>query len=744
MKTMQTMAVLAAALAAGAAKAATDAFCTTPAGVPALSNPVLFVTQVPIPADFATIGSVFANHEASMRQVGRGGDLYIRFPSGKLCNLTREGGFGVDTVFQGAGAIAVRDPAVHWSGTKALFSMVVGAPTERFEVAEYRWQLYEVTGLGDGETVTITPVPNQPAAYNNIMPAYGSDDRIFFASDRPRDGSAHLYPQLDEYESTPTNTGLWSLDPASGDLRLLQHAPSGSFDPTVDSYGRVIFTRWDHLERDQQADSDFVSPGTFGTFDYADETAGAARTEPAVDVFPEPRMVRTDLLQGTNLVGHGFNHFFPWMVHQDGSFEETLNGLGRHELHDFFDRSLNDDDNLEEFTDVASGRTNPNAVFNVLQLREDAAQAGRYVGVEAPEFTTHASGMLVALSAPPGMSADDMVVQYVTHPDTGTETDTPSADHSGHYRNPLAMADGTLLAVHTTETRVNGNEGTAENPIPRYDFAIKVLGDAGNGFLAATDAITGGISRSLRYFDPDLEVIYDGPLWELNPVEVVAATVPPLTTENALSAPEQAVFDAEGVDVNAFRQYLRDHNLGLMVARNVTSRDDADRQQPFNLRVPGGVQSIPVEGTVYDVTHLQFFEADQVRGLGGTTNPDPGRRGLARLLNDPEAVASNLLDGPPASVTIAADGSAAAFMPARRAMAWQTMAPDGVTPVVRERYWINFQPGEIRVCDSCHGVNALNQLGDPPPQNQPQALAELLQHWKMNLNILIFRDGFES
>ena len=28
-----------------------------------LPNPILFVTQVPVPADFATIGSVFANHQ---------------------------------------------------------------------------------------------------------------------------------------------------------------------------------------------------------------------------------------------------------------------------------------------------------------------------------------------------------------------------------------------------------------------------------------------------------------------------------------------------------------------------------------------------------------------------------------------------------------------------------------------------------------------------------------------------------
>jgi hypothetical protein len=40
---------------------------------------------------------------------------------------------------------------------------------------------------------------------------YGSDDRIIFTSDRPRNGKRHLYPQLDEYETAPTNTGRHEL-----------------------------------------------------------------------------------------------------------------------------------------------------------------------------------------------------------------------------------------------------------------------------------------------------------------------------------------------------------------------------------------------------------------------------------------------------------------------------------------------------------------------------------------------------
>ena len=103
--------------------------CTTAFAQVTTPNPILFVTQFPIPYDFAAIGSVFANHRGGTDLVGRGGDLYIRYGDGSLRNLTREAGYGEAGAMQGANAIAVRDPHVHWSGTKAVFAMAIGAPT---------------------------------------------------------------------------------------------------------------------------------------------------------------------------------------------------------------------------------------------------------------------------------------------------------------------------------------------------------------------------------------------------------------------------------------------------------------------------------------------------------------------------------------------------------------------------------------------------------------------------------------
>jgi hypothetical protein len=698
-----------------------------------LPNPIIFVTQFPVAADFTTIGSVFGNHQASMDSVARGGDLWIRYPDGTQKNLTGAAGYGVDGM-QGATAIAVRDPSVYWDGTKALFSMAIGAPTKQYEVLSFYWQLYEITRLGQNETPVITKVPNQPANYNNISPIYGTDDRIIFTTDRPRSGERHLYPQLDEYEEAPTVSGLWSLDPATGDLFLLNQAPSGDFTPTIDSYGRVVFSQWDHLQRDQQADGDNEDEANGGscgycTFNYSSEALDSVRLTSRAEVFPEPRAARE--VVGTNLRGHTFNHFFPWTINEDGTESEVVNHLGRHELHGYIPASLTDDPNLEDYYGQYS-RFNPNRILNFLQIREHPNTPGRYYGVDAPEFQTHAAGQIVYLNAPPTTDADHIAVVYVIHRDTSSPSDDPSADHSGLYRDPLYLSDGRLIATHTAETREDDNDGSTASPRSRYDFRLRFVADRGDGIFQAGAEVTTGISETISFWSPDVLVTYSGFLWELQPVEVRARVRPPRLT-TPLQAPEQQIFAEEGVLLADLQAYMRQRNLALAVSRNVTVRDDFDTQQPFNLRVRGGTETIGKPGTVYEIAYMQFFQADQLRGLSiGGSEPRAGRRVLAQYMHDAEAVAANTLDEDvPAAVALAADGSMAAFVPARRAMSWQLTDGDG-TGVVRERYWLTFQPGEVRVCAACHGLSELDQKGKTAPQNPPEALRQLLQAWKLN------------
>jgi hypothetical protein len=709
--------------------------------LPVTPNPILFVTQVPVVADFTTIVSTFGTHSPSPSSAPRGGDLWIRYEDGELRNLTAEAGYGASDVFQGASAIAVREPCVHWSGSKAVFAMVVGAPTGGGE-GSYKWQLYEVSGFGRGETALITKVPLQPAAYNNVSPVYASDGRILFTSDRPRNGAAHLYPQLDEYEEAATNTGIWSLDPTSGELFLMNHAPSGAFRPLVDAFGRVVFTRWDHLERDQQADQDRMGFGSFGTFNWSDEGPGSFHTASNAEVFPEPRKQWIDFIESNPgysgdpagyqpyLVGNGSNHFQLWTLNQDGTAEETLNHVGRHELFNFFERMRTDDFNVVDHVGFDPWVANRNSIGSFHQAREHPLQPGLYYGIDCREFDTHGSGQVIALTGEPTRNPNEMSVTFVTHLDTRSPTSTPSPNHSGFYRCPLPLSDGTLIAAHTANTKKEQNQGSSSMPRSRFDFRLKTLALGANGFFAASRPLTRGIHERVQYFDPFEFDTFDGFLWELDAVEVVARPAPPDTSQAALEAPERDALTAEGVTPQGLRQYLRDHELALIVSRNVTSRDRNDRQQPLNLRVPGGVETLAGGGTVYDVAHLRIFQGDLLRGLtNGIFGTQNGRRVLAQPLHEPAALNPPNAGGPSGSVAIAPDGSLAALVPARRALSWQLNAPDG-TPVVNERYWVSFQAGEIRLCANCHGQNENDQAGRSRPTNSPQALRTLLQHLK--------------
>jgi len=706
-------------------------------------NPILFCAQTPNPDDFTTITSTFGSHRGGVDACPRGGDLCIRYPNGTVRRLTALAGYG-QSGLQGAGSIAVREPCVHWSGNKALFSMIIGSPSPD-QPLDSRWQIYEVTGLGINSTPVITKVANQPEEYNNISPIYASDDTILFTSDRPRNGRAHLYPQLDEYEEQPTVTGIWKLAPGSGSLELLNHTPSGAFSPIIDSYGRVIFTRWDHLVRDQQADDDNIcNCNQFGTFNYTSESADAVSTGNNDEVFPEPRPqwighVGNQMpgysgeLNGflPYLAGSEINHFFPWMMNQNGTGEETLNHIGRHELHPYVPLARLDDPNIVSQLNFGPFTANRYSVGNFFQLREDPLQPGSYFGIQAPEFFTHGAGQVVRIDAPPGMNADSVTTQAITHPDTANYDTTPSSNHSGMYRSVLPLANGKRIVVHASTTLAAGNLGSGGVINPVYKFRLRELVPAGAYFKAGPN-LTRGVTKTVSWYKQNQLLSYSGALWELWPVEVVARPAP-LPTLPALEVPEQQVLDEQGVSLANLRAYLRSKGLALIVSRNVTRRDRNDLQQPYNLRVSGGgAQSISDPGRIYDVSHLQIFQGDQIRGLTmGGANPVPGRRVLAKALHDPAATALNPSsgEGPEGSVEIAPDGSVAALVPAKRALSWQLTDPEGEA-VVRERYWLTFQPGEIRTCAACHGFSSADQFGNAEPRNPPQALGALLQHLK--------------
>ncbi|CAN5249308.1 hypothetical protein BH09SUM1_BH09SUM1_33360 [soil metagenome] len=702
----------------------------------AAANPVMFVTQTPFGADFANIGSTFGNHRATATSAPRGGDLWIQYDNGTRRNLTQLAGFGNN--------IAVRDPMVHWDGQKALFSMVVGGVTKDNNTPVF-FQIYQVTGLGALDTVTITKLTQQNN-YNNVTPFYGTDDSIFFTSDRPHNGDAKLYPQLDEYESTPTNTGLWHMNANGTGLKILDHSPSGDFSPFIDSFGRIIMTRWDHLQRDQQADDDIVNTingdplNRKATMFDSESSTHFRPIQPLDETFPEALTVHGN--DGTTVdpvwdadhqageVRNRFNQFFPWMMNEDGTAMETINHVGRHELARYTPGSRT--------TLPDASVSGPNISESILHMREDPTHPGRYYGTSSPEFGTHASGQIIYMDGAPSINAKDMHISYVTHEDTQfpiDDSETPTVNDIGILRDPLPKSDGTLWAAHSQSVFADRSTavdpgGAAPMPLSsRYAYRIRKLENRGDGVFEPTTFMTAaGISETISYFDnqPYRTVSYSGLLWELQPVEVMARTRPTTTTDT-LPTIEKNVAEAElggAAGVAELKLWLTSNNLALLVSRDVTVR--GDKQQDFRLKVFGSShQTTDGVGTPKEIAWMQFMEGQQVRGYESMT----GRRVLAQTMDN---MLNPIVSGAPGgAVRAGTDGSMAAFVPAQRALSWQMTENNG-TPSVRERYWLTFKAGEIRTCANCHGLNDKDVFNHAGPTNDPQALKDLLQWWKAN------------
>lgn len=697
------------------------------------SKPILFVTQVPVDHDNNTRLSAFANHRTSVKDVPRGGDLMLRYPDGSLRNLTAEAGYGMSGL-QSDRAIAVREPSVHPAGKKVIFSMLLGSPRRSKELqtkasSGFRWQLYEISGLEKNQKAVIQKIKNQDARFNNVSPIYADDEEIIFTSDRPRTGDIHLYPQLDEYEATPSISGLWKLNPSSGKLRLLSHTPSGAFTPIIDHAGRVIFTRWDHLQQDQLADRDRDASRNgvalpFKSFNYSDETAQAKQLESREEIFPESR-VGSESPYGPV---HAFrsNFFIVWQIDQDGGNEETINHAGLHELSfGYLTPSFMHDKNLSKRTreELHRNRLAQRREGGIFHLREDPLEPGVLFGINARESASFTTDSIIKVNARPDINPEQMQILAVTRFDKSDNL------KDGRYRNPLPLSDGKLIASHTS------NQLPPEPETSLKDLRLKYLTiDTSSGQYTAATPLTKGIRKSLSWWDGKQLRHYQGELWELDPVELKPRRKVP-TQLPQLEAPEKSILNAEKIDEAELRRWLERNQLALIITRNQTSRDRADLQQPYNLQVPGGIKTLSAinpDGKLYSIQHFQILQAEQVRAYADRA----GRRHLAQTIKDfhPLNLSVNSENStrsqPKSSVIISKDGSTAALVPAERALTWQTTDQQGQA-IVRERNWITFKAGEIRVCASCHGVNHRDQANFPAPINQPEALRELIRRWKL-------------
>lgn len=746
-----------------------------------LGKPILYVTQTPMPDESLDLGHIITGTKLSVAStmqspladpahVARGGALWIRYADGTKVNLTSAAGLGgpVDgagnaTGFQGASSIAVQHPSMHWNGTKAIFSMVVGAPTSAADTTQFHWQLYEITNFAQGQTPVISYVAGQPASYNNYQACYDTQDRIIFVSDAPFGMQAHLYPQLDQYMSLPCNTGLYRLDRTkNNELKHIIHAPSGCFSPFIDSFGRVMFVQWDHLARDPFATYDRAPSAANGetwtqTFNgngtYDSEAANATFTKgtdanyPTYNFHPEPRnfdksAANSIIINGVPISGMSFNQFFPWECREDGSAHEVDTHVGRHEFGGTIPvkNTINGDANL-----VQKNFTVPVST-NFLHLIESPVTGGTFYAVGPPEYGTHMAAPIIRYNSGPGVNPDTMQITYLTQttiPPNPALGQSPLASPVDLYRNPLPLSDGSLLAVHAAVTQYDSNSGTATSPKSRYAFRLRTLVTSGNILVpdpVAANAPTSPQNVSLTYYVNGTLLTYSGaPLWELDPVEVIARPNKPNQLTSPIASVEQTVFDEEKVHAPTFQNDLRTRGLALIANRDSTHRDAADKQQPYNLKVSWSAhQTVGAAGKIYDIGWVQLYQADAIRaythdGANPNAVPAAGRRCMPVPMHDSLSEMPTTPNAPPGAVKIADDGSWAAIVPAGRAMTWHMLDGSGTVSYVKERYEVTFAPGEIRTCAVCHGVNTADQAGNlGAPVTKPQALRPILQYWRAN------------
>ena len=795
--------------------AAVSVSATEPSPRPVLA----FITQTPNPLgamDFATVTAAYGSHRGTTEAAPRGGSLHILYDDGSSVDI-------LDAALKAAcdigapecdprGArevnedgllvhgVAVRTPVIHWDGDRVLFAMSVGAVQHenRWRTHEFKWRLFEIEGLAHGATPLIREIPHQPDDVNNLDPAYGSiEGEIIFTSDLPVTRDMRHYPPLDEYESTPTVSGLWKLNEFTGALQLLEHSPSGAFEPFVDRNGHVVYTRWDHLQADQQANdalrhvADGAIANRFQPYTYENENQFgpdfyetverrivSALDAPQIDEVrafdlgepygPEPHRFNPayvdPTLHGEGVVfgthngaslttraprdasGRAFRPFLmatftPWQINQDGREHKSLRHIGRHELLEYLNGTFVADSSLDEMS-------NERTVWP-FHLSEDPQQRGRYLGNTSLDARRHAAGAIFTLTdalspvtAGEHENAEALALDWLTDPEGDTL-----------FRDPVLLTDGTLFA---SVDRVPLSEKTSNMMFDAFDFQLFRLNRAptdpyyaaeatpvAGPFTAAFSYYEGGGSGRLRAFD--------GALWVLGAVEIAVRSRPPMPAPQS-STDVETVLAGEGVTQAALSTFLADNGLAAVIVRNATRRDDIDRQQPYNLYVDhptagDGAESIVdasctegILGCLYGVRYLQIFENKLLRGYERRAKivdgvfSDNGRRGLVRPMDHPLALDWSAQSGagePPAAALVAPDGSVAVLAPAGRAISWNLADANG-DAIVRERVWVTLQPGEVRVCNGCHGANTLDQTGADSVSSDLLALKILIENLKSN------------
>jgi hypothetical protein len=146
---------------------------------------------------------------------------------GRLCRLDLP--TGAVTVLLDDPAGAVRDPQVHYDGTKILFSYRRGGSPH--------FQLYEINADGTG----LTQLTREP--FDDIEPAYLPDGGIVFCSSRCNRYVPCWYVQV---------ATLHRCDADGSNIRPLSSNIEQDNTPWTLPDGRVLYTRWEYVDRSRE------------------------------------------------------------------------------------------------------------------------------------------------------------------------------------------------------------------------------------------------------------------------------------------------------------------------------------------------------------------------------------------------------------------------------------------------------------------------------------------------------------
>jgi hypothetical protein len=145
---------------------------------------------------------------------------------GRLCKLNLR--TGELTVLLNNPQGGVRDPQVHYEGEKILFSYRRGG--------QPYYHLYEIRTDG----TALRQLTHEP--YDDIEPTYLPDDGIMFCSSRCR-RVVGCFP-------SPVAT-LYRCDSSGNRIRRVSANPFTDNTPWMLSDGRVVYTRWEYVDRNQ-------------------------------------------------------------------------------------------------------------------------------------------------------------------------------------------------------------------------------------------------------------------------------------------------------------------------------------------------------------------------------------------------------------------------------------------------------------------------------------------------------------